>query len=158
MARFFFSRTDNHRIARDNLTGRAAAILRRASDPIAVLPDGLTGSDPIESTVFRNTGSFIVGDPGRTRNRWRHPQTNQPMSVNPRFFIIEVPTMEANSNAARMILQAGARNADGEYVDRRKSRRLELSNFTQAERDELRATHRIRFTPTRFGQVVTARS
>lgn len=156
MARFLFSRTDNHKIARDGLTGRAAAVLRRAWDPISVVADGISHGLRIERTVFRNTGSFIVGDPGPTRNRWRHPQSNSRMSVNPRFFIIEVPTMTMDSNAVAVMMMGVPGDVDGAPVQRSR-RRLQPSNFTQAALDDLRLTHRARFSPAQFGTLVTNR-
>lgn len=155
MVRFLFSRTDSHRIAKDGLTGRAAALQRRAWDPVSVVADGISHGQRIESTVFRDTGPYIVGDPGPIRNGWRHPQTNGAMSVNPMFFIIEVPTMTMDSNAVE-VMMASIVNADGEPVQRNR-RRLQPSNFTQAALDDLRLTHRARFSPAQFGTLVTDR-
>ncbi len=159
MVRFLFSRTDNHRIARDGLTGRAAAKLRRAWDPVAAVADGKNHGLAIESTIFtfNATWGAFAGDPGPTNPDWIHPISGLPMAVHPRFFIIEVPTMLMGSNAVVSLLEQGDIDSNGDLVRDRFKRHLQKNNFTAAELNELRATHRQRFSPTKFGTLVTAR-
>lgn len=76
MGRVVISRVNNHQIDRDALVGLAAAVLKRADDIVAVLPDGQTAGKKIEDTV--------------PHAEWPNPDTGLPMKVNDKFWIIQI--------------------------------------------------------------------
>ncbi len=85
MARFFVAAVDNPLITSGAVTGADRAKLKRVGDPIEILGDGVSGGLKIEDTV--------------PHDEWRHPVTNEPMTVNPKFWIIEGTPIPKNDPA-----------------------------------------------------------
>ena len=161
MARFLFSRLDNHQIARGGLNNRQIQDLRRAWDPITVVRDGLSHGNRIESTQFNFSSrwSVEIGTPNRSNELWRHPTTGLPFTVNPRFYIVEVPTVPHDGVVADLFMEEGAPDPErrGNTLQR-KARRLQPANFTAARLSELTATHRLRLTLGQFNAVMGLRA
>lgn len=89
--RILVSAQDNHKITDGTVTGAARARLTRKYDPVTIAVDGPgPGGNGFgsghESTIWDEDG---ISSPGPTRDKWRHPDTDLPMSVNPKDYIIE---------------------------------------------------------------------
>jgi len=139
MARFLFARTDNHQIARDALTGRAAANRRRAWDPVSVVPDGISHGGVIESK--NPDGS---PDPTTTNPAWLHNISGNELSVNPRFVIVDVPGVLISDPIAENMLEGG--EDDGDQQKERRKRFLEIADLPVGKRTVLLASHRVELT------------
>lgn len=160
MARYLFSRTDNHQIGRGGLTDREIQNLRRSWDPISVVEDGIPYGKKMESTQFNFNPRWgaEIGTPARDNDLWRHPNTGLPFTVNPRFYLIEVPTILSKSATSALVLEEGADDPvrQGQTLQR-KARRLQPISFTVAQLAELEATHRLRLTIAEFSVVISVR-
>lgn len=158
MARYLFSRVDNHKITRGDLTGRAAANVKRALDPTSVVADGIIHGNMIEDTQFNFDARWgaEIGTTANNRREWRHPTTGLVMSVNPNFYIIEVPTVDHAGPVSEAILEDGPDDASGESLQRR-ARRLNPTGLPAANLAELEATHRLRLTLAEMSVAMTIR-
>lgn len=86
MVRILVAAQDNHQITAGTVTGVDRARLKRRGDPTTKAPDGVSFGSRIEDTV--------ADTPGTTpHDEWRHPVTDAPMSINPKFYIIEATPM-----------------------------------------------------------------
>lgn len=91
MTRILIAAKDNHHIIDGGLIGAAAALFKRIADPIVSVDDGISHGLNIEDTEFSFSPFWggLIGEPGTPHDEWRHPVTNEPMTVFPRFWIIE---------------------------------------------------------------------
>ena len=101
MTRWRIAALDNHKITDGTVTGVDRALLQRVGDVREELPDGQTFGSGIEDTVFvfDPVSGTTRGEPGTPRDEWRHPVTNEPMTVNPKFYIIETIPIPPNDPA-----------------------------------------------------------
>ena len=159
MSRYLFSRTDNHQIARDSLTGRERGLRRQAWDPVSEVPDGISHGRKIESTNFSFDAVWgvDVGSPARSRDLWRHPTTGLPFTVNPRWYIIEVPTIPVDGVTSKVVFEEGEDDIVTGLQRQRRKRRMQPTSFTAGQLAELNATHRLRLTLAEFSAVIGLR-
>lgn len=159
MARVLLAAEDNHKITLGEVTGPARATLKRIGDPIFILDDGQTHGRKIEDTVFSHSPSWggMIGEPGTPHDEWRHPTTDDPMTVNPMFWIVEMLIVPPADPAFQDLLDPEFETvevAPGIFQDNLKQKRkwhLVTSGtfpntLTPPEYAELLATHRLRLT------------
>ncbi len=152
-----FAAKDNHQITNGSVPpGIERDLLTRMGDVKSAIGNGFDFGTGIESTVFRNTGAFIVGDPGPTKPEWPHPITGLPMSVRPDFYIIEVLEAGLSSASSRSITAVGPVNAGGDQI-RARDKFLNQAAMSPAESNELRDTHRLLLSEGRMAVIMTVR-
>lgn len=133
--------------------------MRRAFDPLSVLEDGLGFGRKIEDSQFNfdPTWGVNIGTEARLHREWRHSTSGLQMSVNPKFYIIEVPTVDPHGVISTTLFEEGPENPGGQLIQLY-VRRLNLLGLASGQVAELQATHRLRLTLSEFSGAIGLRA